>query len=148
MKKLLAFLLAVAALIAALSGCEDHDNMDKIPETSGMTQTETVFPEQTDRQEPVVVSEVERETAEDGTEYVTSLTETTYPDGMVAVESNSEILYPDGSAYCESQQSIYHVDGSKTVELSTTRTDAEGIVTVLEQRILEYDAEGKLVGEK
>lgn len=151
MKKRWSILLCAALLAAALTGCADYEKEDKPEETSGTGETQSVISEQTtvqnDAQEPVVVSDVDRQTAEDGTEYVTSLIESTYSDGTVTVESRSEIIYTDDSVFCESQLSTFHADGSKTVELTTTQTDTEGNVTLLEHQILEYDAAGCLIGE-
>lgn len=153
MKKQWSILLCAALLAAALTGCADYEKEDKPEGTSGTGETKSVISEQTtvqndaDAQEPVVVSDVDRQTAEDGTEYVTSLIESTWSDGTVTVESRSEIIYTDGSVFCESQLSTFHADGSKTVELTTTQTDTEGNVTLLEHQILEYDAAGCLIGE-
>lgn len=141
MKKYLALVMAAMLLLAGCRGGAEPSGTAAVP-------PQTTLPAGTVQAEPVVVSDVERQTAQDGTEYVTSLIETTYPDGSVTVEAKSEIFYTDGSVFCESQLSIYHVDGSKTVELRTTQTDAEGSVTVLEQQTLEYAADGQLAGEK
>lgn len=153
MKRMIALLLAAALMSAVLTGCGNNKKKDELAKP---TVTETVLPEETENEsvptqtgndEPVVVSNEERETAEDGTEYVTSFIESTYSDGTLIVESKSEILYTDGSKYCESQIDTYHADGSKTVELCTTQTDVQGSLTVLEQQTIEYDAAGQPVEE-
>ena len=94
--------------------------------------------------EPTVEEEVERETAEDGTEYISTLKKTTYPDGKFIVETKSEIVYTDNSVYCEKEVCEYNLDGGKVVTISITQKDSTGIENILENRTINYESDGTI----